>query len=243
MGLNHLNEHVTDTFRWYFPRQGPLRFVVNKLLSASVLGCFRARNWLCRGEVRVNERIVEYPQVFRWIRPQGTVLDIGCAKARLPYHLASWGYQVHGLDPRPYRFTHPGLHFHQADLFDWEPGRTFDIVLLISTLDHFGIGVYGDTVLPDADYLAAEKIAGWLVPGGQLIVTVPFGVPEVTTRHRIYDRDRLAQIFSRFEWVEEKYYRRVQSCWQPSSAAELREVASPALPPNGVALLNLTSRA
>ncbi len=241
MGLNHMNEQVTDTFRWYFPHQGNMRALMNKAISAALVGAFRFRNWMCGGEVFVNERIVEYPQVFRWIKPHGAVLDIGCAKSRLPYHLASWGYEVHGIDARPYALTHPSLHFHQTDLFTWQPGRTFDVVLLISTLEHFGLGRYGDKVLSDAEREAVQRIGEWLTPGGQLIVTVPFGVPAVTDRHRIYDRERLAQLFADFEWVDEKYSRRQDAAWRPSTAAELKTVESSVIPPNGVAMLNLRS--
>jgi SAM-dependent methyltransferase len=242
MGLNHMNEQVTDTFRWYFPHHGLVRRAVNKAMSTGLVGAFRLRNWICDGQVLVNERIVEYPQVFRWIEPKGAILDIGCAKSRLPYHLASWGYEVHGIDARPYRLTHPSLHFHQTDLFSWQPGRTFDVVLMISTLEHFGLGRYGDQVLSDAERQAVQRIGEWLTPGGQLIITVPFGVPAVTNRHRIYDRDRLAQLFDAFEWVEEKYSRRENDTWRPSTAAELKTVASPNIPPNGVAMLNLRSQ-
>ena len=148
---------------------------------------------------------------------------------------------MHGIDARPYALTHPSLHFHQTDLFTWQPGRTFDVVLLISTLEHFGLGRYGDKVLSDAERDAVQRIGAWLTPGGQLIVTVPFGVPAVTDRHRIYDRERLAQLFADFEWVDEKYSRRQDAAWRPSTAAELKTVESPDIPPNGVAMLNLRS--
>jgi SAM-dependent methyltransferase len=239
VGLNHLNESVTDTFRWYFPRRALMYRFVNTALSWSALACFRFRNWFCGGKVCVNERIVEYPQVFRWIKPGGSVLDIGCAKARLPYHLASMGYDVHGLDPRSYPLTHPNLRVHSADLFDWEPGRTFDVVLLISTLEHFGLGRYGDIEMVDADFRAAQKITDWIAPGGQLIGSVPFGVGAVTSRHRIYDAERLSAVLSGYERVEEKYYRRIDGDWRPSGAQELKIVDSPTIPPDGVAVLSL----
>ncbi|MCX6043774.1 MAG: DUF268 domain-containing protein [Chloroflexi bacterium] len=242
MSFNQANEQFNDAFETYFPNLNPVTKWPYQATTLALSQGNKLRARLFGGQLQVNERIVEYPQVLRWIRPQGRVLDIGCVSSRLPIQLASLGYEVHGLDTRAYTFKHPNFVFHQTDLFKWSPPQPFDIILLISVIEHFGLGGYGDLVLPNADREAVGKIAQWLAPGGQLLVSLPFGQAGITTKHRIYDSTRLAMLFADFTWVEQTYFRRVDGAWLPSSAAELSTVASPDLPPNGVAILHLCKK-
>lgn len=239
MSLNQVNQEFNDAFETYFPKQNPLVRLAYGVLTVGLSGGLKLRRRLFGGRVLVNERIVEYPQILRWLRPQGTALDIGCVSSRLPIQLASLGYTVHGVDVRPYPFHHPNFTFHRADLFTWTPPQRYDILLLISAIEHFGIGGYGDLQLEDADFQALERITPWLAPGGQLLVSLPFGQAAVTDKHRIYDQARLTRLFADFIWVEEAYFQRIDGAWRPSTAAALAEVASPGLPTNGVAILHL----
>jgi hypothetical protein len=239
MSLNQMNEQLNDAFEIYFPKPGPITKFLYKVSSLILLVALRLRTKIFRGSILTNERIVEYPLIFQWIRPKGVVLDVGPVSSRLPIQLASLGYEVHGIDTRPFPFQHPNFYFHRADIFSWSPEQFFNIILLISTLEHFGLGGYGDIKVPEADKQAVVRISSWLSKGGQLLVTVPFGKAGVTKKHRIYDLDRLKYLFSNFKWRDQRYYRRTEGAWLRSSAEELRDVASPDLPPNGVALLNL----
>jgi len=234
-----MNEQLNDAFETYFPKFGPLKRFAYKMANSLLLKALRLRTHVFGGRLLVNERIVEYPQIFQWIRPGSVILDIGCVSSRLPIQLASLGYEVHGLDTRPYPFRHPNFRFHKADIFEWSPEQSFDIILMVSTLEHFGLGIYGDLVLSEADKKAIERISNWLSEGGRLLVTVPFGKPAVIKKHRIYDLERLKHIFSNFKWVEQRYFKRFEGSWLPSNAEELREVASLEFPASGVALLNL----
>lgn len=240
MSLNQMNEDLNDAFETYFhPKQGHLKNLIYRVLNSLISNSLKLRTKLLNGRVLVNERIVEYPQILRWIRPEGVVLDIGCVTSRLPIQLASLGYKVHGVDTRIYPYTHPNFEFHKADIFEWSPQQHFDIILLISTLEHTGLGSYGDLTLPEADKEAVTRISKWLSHDGQFLVTVPFGKPEIVKHQRIYDLERLQYLFSDFEWVAQKYFRRLEGAWLPSSAEELRDIASPGFPGNGVAMLNL----
>ena len=99
MALNQIkNEHFNDAFEVYFPTQGPVCADSSPRRGFLVTNALRFRNRLFQGELLVNERIVEYPVVFKSIREPGRVLDIGCVSSRLPIQLASLGYDVHGLE-------------------------------------------------------------------------------------------------------------------------------------------------
>ncbi len=247
MSFNQANEQFNDAFETYFPNLNPITKWPYHATTLALSQGNKLRARLFGGQLQVNERIVEYPQILRWIKPQGRVLDIGCVSSRLPIQLASLGYTVHGLDVRPYAFTHPNFTFSQSDLFQWTPPDLFDIILLVSVIEHFGIGGYGDRKVEEADQQALTKILSWLAPQGQLLVSVPYGKPDITAKHRIYDRARLELLFDRsqggqFEWVDEAYFQRINGAWQPSSAEALRHVASPDLPTNGVAILHVRLR-
>jgi SAM-dependent methyltransferase len=239
MSLNQVNEGLNDAFETYFPPMNPLSRLLYGVSTVLLGAGLHWRRRLFGGKLQVNERIVEYPQILRWLPPVGSVLDIGCVSSRLPIQLASLGYIVHSVDVRPYPFRHPNFCFFQADLLHWTPPQSYDVILLVSVIEHFGIGGYGDLQLADADFQAMQQIRTWLQPGGRLLVSVPYGAPAVTDKHRIYDAERLGQLFAGFEWLEQAYFQRHAGSWLPSTAEALRSVASPGLPPNGVAILNL----
>ncbi|MCB0064980.1 MAG: DUF268 domain-containing protein [Caldilineaceae bacterium] len=242
MSLNQANVQFNDAFETYFPPQNPVVRLFYGASTVGTAGALALRKKLFGGQLLVNERIVEYPQILRWLPPPCRVLDIGCVSSRLPIQLASMGYQVHGLDVRPYGFTHPNFTFHQADIFQWNPPERFDVILLVSTIEHFGIGGYGDTKLNDADLEAIQKIGGWLKPGGELFVSLPYGKAAITPKHRIYDQQRLNKLFAQFEWVQQRYFQRVEGNWLPSDPTALAAIASPSLPPNGVAVLHFRAK-
>lgn len=242
MAFNQLNEDLNDAFETYFPKMNSaLRLPYGATTRALAWG-MKTRKWLFGGQVKVNERIVEYPQILRWMPESGLVLDIGCVSSRLPIQLASMGYTVHGVDTRPYPFTHPNFTFFRSDLFTWNPPRDYDVVCLVSVIEHFGLGGYGDLVVPDADIEATAKIHGWMAPGASLLVSLPYGQASVTPKHRIYDSQRLDEVFGAFERIQEIYYQRINEAWMPSTAATLATIESPDLPPNGVAILHLRKK-
>lgn len=239
MPVNQLNRDLNDMFETYFPKKGMVHRVILSLLGRTAEAAMSLRSRLGGGQRLTNERIVEYAQVLKWVQPGGCVLDVGCVSSRLPIQLASMGYEVHGLDTRPYPFQHPGLTFHQADVFQWEPDRRFDIVLLISVMEHFGLGDYGDQIVSDADATALGRIREWMNPGAQLLLSVPYGEGAITPKHRIYNAQALDALLAGYERVQEQYFQRTGSHWAPCTKTDLEQVSSPGMPPNGVAILDL----
>ena len=155
----------------------------------------------------VNERIVEVAYAFRalaGVDPGATVLDIGASESTLSLSLASLGYEVTAIDPRPYPLEHPRLRVVVGGVEEWDPGETFAAVLCISTLEHIGVGAYGQAkAAADADRAAIGQIHALTEPGGLLIVTVPFGRAAVDEFERTYDRARLERVLD--GWVVEDF--------------------------------------
>lgn len=244
MSINQINPEFNDAYETYFPKMGILRRVVFKVFTKALESGISFRRKAFGGVLLVNERIVEYPLIFRWLepRPGARVLDIGCCSSRLPIQLASLGYEVHGLDIQEYRFHHPNFHFHQSDIFQWTPEHKFDTVIAVSAIEHFGLGGYGDIMIKDGDIRAVEKISTFLAQKGQLLASMPFGKAGITPKHRIYDSERLKRLFRDFDFISEAYFQRMDQHWVPSSAIKLSTVDSLGMPPNGVVILNLRLR-
>jgi 2-polyprenyl-3-methyl-5-hydroxy-6-metoxy-1,4-benzoquinol methylase len=147
----------------------------------------------------VNERIVESSYAFRalgQVLPPARVLDVGSVESTVPLSLASLGYDVTALDLRPYPFRHPMLTTVESRLEDWDGGSgEFDAIFCISTIEHVGLGWYGEE--PDvegADRRALARLRGFLARDGFLVLTVPYGTRSVDAVQRVYDRPALNEL-------------------------------------------------
>lgn len=242
MALNQMNEEFNDPFETYFQNLKGGRRLYYNLSTSLILRLIRLQRRLLGARRLVNERVIEYPYIFRRIRPGGVVLDIGCTSSRLPIQLASLGYEVHGLDLLDYPFVHPNFHFHKANLFEWKPDHQFDSIILLSVIEHFGLGIYGDRKMTgDKDKQAIEQITQWLKPHGQLLVTTTYGKPSITHKHRIYDKKRLDYIFPRsiYKRIDEQYHQRINNHWMPSTSLALDNIDSSSLPANGSVVFDM----
>jgi 2-polyprenyl-3-methyl-5-hydroxy-6-metoxy-1,4-benzoquinol methylase len=146
----------------------------------------------------VNERIVELPYVLRALAPirsGASVLDVGATESLLSLHLASLGYNVTAIDPRPYPVEHPRLEVVAAEVQRWQPKKEFDAVVCLSTIEHIGLGAYGEAQDEDrADLLAMNRIRACTRPGGLLVLTTPFGAAQTNAFTRVYNRETLDEL-------------------------------------------------
>jgi len=179
----------------------------------------------------VNERIVEVPYVLQALgslKPGAEVLDIGGGESTVGLSLASLGYQTTVVEPQGYPFQHPNLEVLLHPLEDIED-RSFDAIVLLSTIEHFGIGHYQGGPEPDisADRNAIEQIATMLKPGGILVLTVPYGPSDTNDLERIYDRDRLVALLDGWAMDNVRVGRREDSTTWVHEADELIDPPGP----------------
>jgi hypothetical protein len=140
----------------------------------------------------VTHKIVDIPFALRALSdlsPGSTVLDVGAAESPLALTLASLGYRVTAVDPRPYPLQHPNLTVVDITLEKWDgPARTFDAIVALSTLEYLGGGAYGEEPGPeDADLAAMRRLRKLAKPGCRLVLSVPFGRAGTGWRQRVYD--------------------------------------------------------
>ncbi len=144
----------------------------------------------------ITERSVEIPFVISAVTSDkasgATVLDVGCSESLVPLEFASLGYAVTGIDLREYPLHHPNLTTFATPLEDWETDETFDVVVCLSSIEHFGLGTYGEEAVEDRlDHQAMRMLLDRIEPDGLLVMTIPFGETEITPVQRMYDRDDL----------------------------------------------------
>lgn len=144
----------------------------------------------------ITERSVEIPYVLSAVTSRkkagATVLDVGCSESLVPLEFASLGYSVTGIDLREYPLHHPNLTTFATPLEDWETDETFDVVVCLSSIEHFGLGTYGEKAVDERlDHRAMQILLDRIEPDGLLVLTIPFGETEVTPVQRMYDRHDL----------------------------------------------------
>jgi 2-polyprenyl-3-methyl-5-hydroxy-6-metoxy-1,4-benzoquinol methylase len=171
----------------------------------------------------VNERIVETPHAHAalgTLARGSRIVDIGSCESVLALEMASMGFKVTALDPRPYPFRHPNLTVIESTTADWRgPDEPVNLITCISAVEHFGLGSYGlsESGL-DADRRAMTTFAGWLAPQGRLVLTVPFGVASVDSHQRVYDSKSLEQLVEDYSELSRAVYRRGSSgVWMPAA--------------------------
>jgi hypothetical protein len=170
--------------------------------------------------VGIDERIVEFPLAFQVadFQQPGRILDAGAAM-NLSYIRQAIGTPAASV----IHFTQSGdkeLCRFQGDRYSYLFGdlrRTdfrddaFDRILCISTLEHVGMdnsryggeqewdskGVGASVSLPagDGSHLdAVVEMLRILAPGGQLVITVPFGQARTHGWYQVFDQEGVAQI-------------------------------------------------
>jgi 2-polyprenyl-3-methyl-5-hydroxy-6-metoxy-1,4-benzoquinol methylase len=170
---------------------------------------------------QVNERIAEIPFVFRQLAglPTGArVLDIGCTESTVALSLASLGYDVTAVDPRPYPLSHPRLTTFQGPIAKFRADEPFDAVVLLSSIEHFGVGAYQLGHEDDADLAAMARVWELSRPGTRLVLTTPFGDAPTTDLERTYDPARLSELLKGWKVEEQSYLTRDSATvwhWHP----------------------------
>ncbi len=117
-------------------------------------------------------------------------VDVGSRIDGFIAHLACVR-EVEVYDIRPLQARIPNVRFRQWDLTDGgpaAPSEQADSVSCLHTLEHVGLGRYGDRLDVDGWRIALARLAGLVAPGGRLWLSVPVGRRRVEfNAHRVFD--------------------------------------------------------
>jgi SAM-dependent methyltransferase len=107
-------------------------------------------------------------------------------------------------DYRPARLALPALHCGAADLTRLPFGNdSIESLSCMHTIEHVGLGRYGDPLDPGADVKALKELQRVTRPGGSLLIVTPVGKPKIQFNgQRIYSFELINDLFGSFELRE-----------------------------------------
>ena len=184
-----------------------------------------------KDRIVINERIVEIPFIFSAITSKNKskkILDFGCTRSWLSLSLASLGHSVYGIDLRDYPFTHPNFVFQKVNILDFQE-LNFDYIISLSTLEHVGLGAYGEPYSQEALVEVVKKIHLLLRGGGTLLLTLPVGIPSEDRFEKSFAPEEILELFTNhsFHLIEERYFKRHSGInWQPCPREEIAVVSN-----------------
>jgi len=137
-----------------------------------------------------------------------TILDIGSYRHFVIGLLAS--YEVTTLDIRKRESLTDNETVLTSDAKQLDiPSNSFDAIVSLCALEHFGLGRYGDGFDLDADREAFNEMARVLKPSGIIVftTTITRAAPCIAfNAHRIYDYEMIRGFCKRLELQEERFF-------------------------------------
>ncbi len=131
--------------------------------------------------------------------------DIGSRLDGFIAHVLAFEIPVHMIDIRPFPCQIEGLDTFVADateLAEFEDNSIESLSALCS-LEHFGLGRYGDPIDPEACFKCFASIQRKLKKNGHLYISVPIGKERVEfNAHRVFYASTIRDCFNRMELIE-----------------------------------------
>jgi SAM-dependent methyltransferase len=176
--------------------------------------------------LQISERVVEYPLIFANLNlSEGKICDLGSAGSKLPLELASLGHSVIGVDYKPQYFVHPNLSYVIADLVRLPfSNGTFDRVLLISTIEHIGLGAFADPQHPDGDLRVMAEVRRIIKDNGRVLVSflVVDSTQDYSWHGKIhhYTPERLERLIENFVVEKRLIFNYQDGYWVPGASVD-----------------------
>ncbi|MEO7101647.1 MAG: DUF268 domain-containing protein [Luteolibacter sp.] len=148
-------------------------------------------------------------EVARWIHEVNPMrhIDVGSRIDGFIGHLAVFR-QVEVIDIRPQPQPIKNVLFHQLDLMDVLPDEWLESTESLSclhTIEHFGMGRYGDPIDADGHLKGLEQLKRMVAPGGMFYLSTPIGPQRVEfNAHRIFAAATLLEWFGK-DWTIERF--------------------------------------
>ncbi|MCC5828159.1 MAG: DUF268 domain-containing protein [Phycisphaeraceae bacterium] len=139
-------------------------------------------------------------------------LDVGSRIDGFVAHVAAFR-PIQVIDIRPLESKVPNITFLQADMMAPLPEQLracCDSLSCLHTLEHFGLGRYGDPLIADGYLMGLENLHTMLESRGRLYLSVPIGPLRVEfNAHRVFSIEFLLELFrdrfdiDRFSYVDD----------------------------------------
>ena len=107
-------------------------------------------------------------------------------------------------DYRPVLLNLPNYQSEFADLTQLPfPNDSIESLSCMHTIEHIGLGRYGDPLDPEGDLKAIKELKRVLKPGGQFLFVTPVGKPRIEfNAHRIYSYEMVMDMWAPLQLKE-----------------------------------------
>jgi hypothetical protein len=200
--IDEINEHIAGVLNYGAGHQG-FAAQAHLWFNPPLLVGYEPQKVALRW---VNERVVEVPYAFRAlcrVEPNSAVLDVGATESSVCLSLATLGYDVTAIDPRPNPLSHERLRTVVGIIEEWDHDGTFDAVLCLSTIEHIGTAAYEQEATERrVDLEAMKRIRDLTRPEGLLVLTTAVGRAAFNESGRVYDREGLDELLEGWDVVD-----------------------------------------
>ena len=189
---------TVPVLQWYLNgiRSRPLRWTPRSFWWKPRKVRLRAERYYGKTDRHLYDALERYPVTGK------RVVVVGSERPWYECILTCHGAAVTTIEYRRIRCEIPGLKVLPPEEYAKAPTR-FDVAVSISSIEHDGLGRYGDPIDPNGDLRAMAEFKDLLKPGGLLLLAVPVGADAVVwNAHRIYGRKRLPLLLEGWEVVE-----------------------------------------
>ena len=129
-------------------------------------------------------------------------IDIGSRIDGFVAHVASFR-EIEVFDVRPIYTLIPNVIFRQSDfmLFNFSSNKFgfCDSLSCLHTIEHFGLGRYGDTIIKDGYLIGLKNMTSLINKGGYFYFSTPIGIERVEfNANRVFNPLKISNIIKNF---------------------------------------------
>ncbi|MGH7890570.1 MAG: DUF268 domain-containing protein, partial [Thermodesulfobacteriota bacterium] len=191
-------------YSWYidnsYPRDQPLVFRVEEIDRWINKAKQREKGYYGETDRYLYEILDQYAS---WIEGK----RVGIIGSTIPWYesmILAYGGQCTTIDYNKIVSEDPRIQTMTVEEYEQNPQK-FDVILSISSLEHDGLGRYGDPINPNGDLETMFKMKRMLSKEGFLILAVPVGKDAIYwNAHRVYGALRLPLLFGNWQVVDSR---------------------------------------
>lgn len=168
-------------------------------------------DWYAEAGSTINEYFLQDLIVAQWVYASNPIkhVDIGSRIDGFVAHVASYR-EIEIFDVRPINTSIPNVNFRQLDLMEnnfstLQYGKC-DSLSCLHTIEHFGLGRYGDPIQQNGYVTGLKNMASLLSKGGFFYFSTPIGKERVEfNANRVFNPIKIYDLIIEIGFVLKKF--------------------------------------